>query len=100
MLHHGLIEVCERLGEEPLTFCHGDFRTENLRFTTAHPEDPDVATFDFGLSCRAQACYDLAYFIMLSQPPHARREREGELLFAYLAERGLDPNAAWPDMFE
>jgi len=87
----GLIEICEKLAEPPLTFCHGDFRTENIRFQNVDA-DPEVATFDFGLSCKAIPAYDLAYFIMLSQPPHARRTREGELIYLYLIARGVDPS--------
>mmetsp|Transcript_23883 Transcript_23883/g.68950 ORF Transcript_23883/g.68950 Transcript_23883/m.68950 type:complete len:1116 (+) Transcript_23883:1-3348(+) len=89
MCSGGLVEVCEKLAEPPLTFCHGDFRTENIRFQNVET-NPEVATFDFGLSCRATPGYDLSYFIMLSMPPHARRAREIELLSIYLAARGVE----------
>jgi len=89
MVSGGLTQVCEKLAEPPLTFCHGDYRPENLRFTTKEkePDLPTVATFDFGLSCRARHSYDVAYYLILCQPPHVRRSREMEQCHAYLKER-------------
>uniref|UniRef100_A0A7S4T5U3 Fibronectin type-III domain-containing protein n=1 Tax=Alexandrium monilatum TaxID=311494 RepID=A0A7S4T5U3_9DINO len=83
MAHGGVDEVATTLATEPLTFCHGDYRTENLRFG-AWGSPPEVGTFDFGLSCRCKAAYDVAYFIVLSQPPHLRKERDYALVWRYL----------------
>jgi len=89
-----LIKVCQALARPPLTFCHGDYRPENLRFGTK-TTPPEVATFDFGLSCRARGAYDLAYYIILSQPPYARRERETELIWRYLEALNGEPPSDW-----
>mmetsp|Transcript_46306 Transcript_46306/g.105091 ORF Transcript_46306/g.105091 Transcript_46306/m.105091 type:complete len:441 (-) Transcript_46306:107-1429(-) len=92
MARGGIDEVAANLAQPPLTFCHGDYRTENLRFG-AWGDVPEVGTFDFGLSCRCQAAYDMAYFVVLSQPPHIRRERDLGLAWAYLTEyHGEEPN--------
>lgn len=79
--------VCQKMAEPPLTLCHGDYRPENLRFST--PGRPQaVAAFDWGLANVGRGFDDLCYFIMLCQPPERRRERDHDLLRRYLEARG------------
>merc|ERR1711908_149788 len=59
--------LLERLARPPLTLLHGDFRLENLRFSTCSPVS--VAAFDWQFVCRGRGAYDLAYFLALSRPP-------------------------------
>merc|ERR1712032_543983 len=52
----------------------------------------EVSTFDFGMSCRARPAYDVSYYLVMSQPPFARRERSVECIYRYLKEyNGEDP---------
>mmetsp|Transcript_114051 Transcript_114051/g.362615 ORF Transcript_114051/g.362615 Transcript_114051/m.362615 type:complete len:182 (+) Transcript_114051:492-1037(+) len=94
-----LYGVLERLAEPPLTLVHGDFRPENLRFApsaafaatstaAAGPAVPRVAAFDWGLAHLGRGAWDLAYCIILSQPPEVRRQREAALVSTYLRASG------------
>lgn len=83
----GLGETFVHLAQSPVTLCHGDYRTENLRFST--PGRPKaVGVFDWGLANRAKGVTDFAYFVMVSMPPEDRRQRQDELFKRYLEERG------------
>lgn len=84
--------ICQKMAEPPLTLCHGDYRPENLRFST--PGRPQkVAVFDWGLANVGRGFDDLCYFIMLCQPPERRKERDHELLRLYLEARGWSTDA-------
>jgi thiamine kinase-like enzyme len=73
----------EQLSQEPLTFCHGDFRLDNLFFG---PRDgkPPVTIVDWQICFRGRAGYDFGYFVSQSLTPEDRRECEGALMDRYL----------------
>jgi aminoglycoside phosphotransferase (APT) family kinase protein len=54
--------LLERLGTEPLTLAHGDFRADNLMFAA----DGQPIVFDFQLTGTSTGAFDLAYFITQS----------------------------------
>ena len=64
------------------TFCHGDYRADNLMFGAALG-DGGIAALDWQISGRGHGLYDVAYLICGSVPPAQRRETERDLLRRY-----------------
>ncbi len=64
------------------TFCHGDYRADNLMFGGAMG-DGGIAALDWQISGRGNGLYDVAYLICGSVPQAQRRETEQELLHLY-----------------
>lgn len=69
-----------RLGEPPLTLCHGDFRLANLLFGGG--EDP-VVVLDWQAPQRICGLYDVALFLAQSTRSDVRRAHESTLLERY-----------------
>jgi hypothetical protein len=85
---------CDEGSKQPHTYCHGDFRLDNLFFGAGNRP---VTVIDWQLSFRGRGGYDLAYFMSQSLNTDCRRSHERELIEAYgsaLAERGIDYPAA------
>lgn len=61
-----------RLCEGPVTFLHGDFRTDNMMFD----DDDQVILMDFQLLGVGSPVFDLAYFIGSCLDADTERERE------------------------
>ncbi len=91
--YEGIVQwFMDELGHEPLTFCHGDFRLDNLFFGTKKEHAP-VTIVDWQICFRGRAGYDLAYFISQSLTAEDRRASEQKLKERYvagLAARGCD----------
>lgn len=67
----------------PLSFCHGDFRLDNLFFGAGVDHDP-VAVVDWQICFRGRPAYDLAYFVSQSIDTAERRTCEQALRTRYL----------------
>jgi hypothetical protein len=76
----------------PHTFCHGDFRLDNLFFGTP-PRLAPITIIDWQICFRGRGGYDLAYFLSQSLTTEDRRAHEDRLIDRYargLAARGID----------
>jgi hypothetical protein len=73
----------------PDTFCHGDYRVDNLLFGT----DGSVMALDYQLGSIAHGMTDVAYFISQSVDDEVAAKRADELIRVYLgrlATHGID----------
>lgn len=77
-----LPEYFERNSRRPQTLTHGDFRADNLAFTTTS-EGRGVTVFDWQVVRRAPGPRDLAYFLSGSLTVEQRRATEEPLLRLY-----------------
>ena len=83
--------VAERIGAEPRTLLHGDFRSDNLFFGAQGA----FAAVDWQLTATGRAIFDLAYLMTQSGEPDRRRAIEDDLIALYLAAleaAGVDAN--------
>lgn len=91
--YEGLVQwFMDELTHEPLAFCHGDFRLDNL-FFGARDGKPPVTIVDWQICFRGRAGYDLGYFVSQSLTAEDRRACEEGLINRYvkgLADRGVD----------
>lgn len=74
----------------PFTYCHGDYRLDNLFF--GGPDQAPVTVLDWQISFRGNGAYDLAYFISQSLSTEDRRANEQALIDRYLgvlADKGI-----------
>lgn len=74
--------VVSSIGESPRTLIHGDFRLDNLFFST----DEDgiaLAAADWQTVSQSKGVFDVAYFLAWSLQPEQRRAKEMELLGMY-----------------
>jgi hypothetical protein len=81
---------CEEGSKEPHTYCHGDYRLDNMFFGVGHRP---ITVVDWQLSFRGRGAYDLAYFVSQSLDTDCRRSHEKDLLESYgsaLAARGIE----------
>ncbi len=81
--------------EPPLTFCHGDYRLDNLFF--GGKGQAPITVLDWQISFRGNAAYDLAYFISQSLSTDDRRSAEKALIDRYLGallDRGIEVDRA------
>lgn len=89
----GLIQwFMDSLTAKTLTFCHGDFRLDNLFFRT-HDHHPEVTVVDWQICFRGRGAYDLAYFVSQSLTTEVRRKNESDLIERYakgLAVSGIE----------
>ena len=81
-------EFGDRLGEHmdavaagPLTFCHGDFRLDNMFFGA--DDSDDFAVVDWQVCGVRSGLYDVAYFLSSSVPIEVRRQVEAEAVAEY-----------------
>ncbi|HUR77957.1 MAG TPA: phosphotransferase [Acidimicrobiales bacterium] len=75
----------------PYTYCHGDFRLDNLFF--GRDGEASVTVLDWQISFRGNAAYDLAYFLSQSLSTEDRRASEKALIDRYLgvlANKGVE----------
>ena len=74
--------LLQEISVEPHTFCHGDYRLDNLFFGTdkAHPS---VTILDWQISFRGNPGYDLGYFISQSLSTDIRRAHQESLVDRY-----------------
>jgi len=80
----------DRMGQAPVTLCHGDFRLANLLF--GDDRDP-VVVLDWQAPQLATGLYDVALFLAQSTRTDVRRAHEGALLERYrdgLAAAGVE----------
>jgi hypothetical protein len=76
----------------PHTYCHGDYRLDNLFFGVNAAQAP-VTVLDWQISFRGNGAYDVAYFISQSLATETRRAHEQALIERYLgvlAAKGVD----------
>lgn len=66
----------------PHTMVHGDCRLDNIMFRDT-PDGPDLALLDWQLPFRANAMWDIAYFIGGNLDTELRREHQPRLLRLY-----------------
>lgn len=72
------------------TFCHGDYRQDNMLYTD---DRPDPLVMDWQISGQGKPAFDLAYFMSQSVPSEIRVSIERELIKFYcsqLSEQGVD----------
>ena len=78
---HRIVEHIGAVVAGPLTFCHGDFRLDNMFFG---PDDSDdFAVVDWQVCGVRSGPYDVAYFLSSSVPVDGRREIEAEAVAEY-----------------
>lgn len=85
--------VADRIGAEPRTLLHGDFRADNLFFGAGG----EFAAVDWQLVATGRGIFDLAYLMTQSGEPASRRDAEAGLIDRYLAAleaAGVAPKAA------
>jgi aminoglycoside/choline kinase family phosphotransferase len=76
----------DRLSEGPTTLLHGDFRLDNLFFSSP-AWAPSLAVIDWQLAGRGRGAWDVGNFLVGSLTPSLRQRHEKELLGHYW--RGL-----------
>ncbi len=77
-----VINMLNRLGEQPRTIVHGDYRLDNLFFGTPEGDDP-LAVIDWQISSRGRGVFDVAYFTCGAMQPADRKAVEMDLLRMY-----------------
>ncbi len=83
-LRRGLEHARHQLSALPPTLLHGDFRPDNLLFTSTDAGGA-IAAVDWQVTMRGAGVCDVAYFLVACGPPELRREKESEALEAYAA---------------
>ena len=86
----GLVEHTHAVIDGPLTFCHGDFRLDNMFFGAGGCDE--FAVVDWQICGVRSGLYDVAYFLSSSVPVEIRREIETDAVAAYhqaLASAGV-----------
>ncbi len=78
---HRIVEHNEAVAAGPLTFCHGDFRLDNMFFGAE--DSDDFAVVDWQVCGVRSGLYDVAYFLSSSVPIEVRRELEVEAVSEY-----------------
>jgi len=77
---------------QPRTFCHGDYRLDNM-FFAANDGDPPITIVDWQICFKGRGGYDLGYFLSQSMSTTDRRACERALVGRYherLASKGID----------
>jgi hypothetical protein len=69
---------------QPGTIVHGDYRTDNIVFSRADPDD--FVALDWQLTCRSPGAYDLYYFLAMCPESDVACGRFDELVDLYLGE--------------
>ena len=96
-----IVGMLDRFNDRPRTFCHGDYRLDNM-FFGVRPEHAPVSVVDWQIALRTTGTFDVGYFVSQSLPPAVRREIEVELLRTYhdrLVELGVT-NYSFGDCIE
>ncbi len=74
--------VVSSIGEPPRTLIHGDFRLDNLFFST-DKDGVALAAVDWQVVSQSKGVFDVAYFLSWSLQPEQRRAKEMDLLRMY-----------------
>jgi hypothetical protein len=74
------IELTEKLGSQPRTLLHGDFRLDNLCFDDKRNE---VLIFDWQTMLAGSAGMELAYFLSAALPLETTEEKTDEMIEYY-----------------
>lgn len=77
-----MLIILDDLAKPPVTFSHGDYRPDNLFFSTA-PECAPLAVIDWQIASIARGTFDFGYFMNGTLPPAERKAREQELIKLY-----------------
>ena len=80
-------KILETFSRRRRTFCHGDYRADNLMF-----QDGSLHLLDWQISGKGNGLYDVAYLVCNSMPQDYRRSKEQDLLHLYhdtLCEMGV-----------
>ena len=83
-LRRGLDYARQRLSALPPTLLHGDFRPDNLLFSSTDAGGA-IAAIDWQVTMRGAGVCDAAYFLVACGPAELRREVESEAIAAYAA---------------
>jgi aminoglycoside/choline kinase family phosphotransferase len=75
-------QLASRMATRPRTICHGDFRADNLMFTTEGAE-LTLVVVDWQIAMQARGTFDVGYLMGGHVPSQLRREYEMKLLSAY-----------------
>jgi thiamine kinase-like enzyme len=75
-------KVLARLSEQPCTLMHGDAHIRNLAFDDEGPES--VRFYDWQLTCRGPAAYDVLYFFVNSFTVEDQNAFADELMHIYI----------------
>lgn len=78
---HRIVEHTDAIAAGPLTFCHGDFRLDNMFFGADGSDD--FAVVDWQVCGVRSGLYDVAYFLSSSMPVDVRRDIEAEAVAEY-----------------
>ncbi len=89
----GLVRVGERMGGAlermmadlaagPRTLCHGDFRADNMMFST-HGGQPALTVVDWQAPMQARPAFDVGMLMSMSLTTELRRAHEADLLRSY-----------------
>lgn len=78
---HHIVEHIAAVVAGPLTFCHGDYRLDNMFFGADGSDD--FAVVDWQVCGVRSGPYDVAYFLSSSVPVGVRREIEAEAVAEY-----------------
>lgn len=87
----------DRVGTEPLTVVHADYRLDNLVIGRSDSE-PTVTIIDWQTALRGPGAMDLSSFLMTSLTIADRRVTEDDLIARYLdglAAAGVDVDRGW-----
>jgi hypothetical protein len=74
------VDLVGDAGDSPRTLVHGDFRLDNIFFTS---DDTPPTIIDWQLTTAGRGGYDLAYFLGTNLVPELRQAHEEELLHRY-----------------
>ncbi len=78
---HRIVDHIGAIVAGPLTFCHGDFRVDNMFFGAEGSDD--FAVVDWQVCGVRSGLYDVAYFLSSSVAVGIRREIEAEAVATY-----------------
>jgi hypothetical protein len=84
-----IVEIQSSLASSPVTINHGDFRADNLFFSSAKGDTP-FAVIDWQVSTIGRGTFDVAYLLCGGLEPELRRQHERELVETY--HRTLEAN--------
>jgi len=74
--------VVSSIGESPRTLIHGDFRLDNLFFSSGK-DGAALAAVDWQVVSKSKGVFEVAYFLAWSLQPEQRRAKEMDLLGMY-----------------
>ncbi len=97
-----VVALTNQLARRPVTISHGDYRLDNLFFSTAEGGEP-LAVIDWQIMSKGRGLFDVALFMTGTLDPDVRREKDEPFLRMYhdiLVENGVngyDFDECWHD---